>query len=112
MITLYATFEVYLPRFENMKGSAIIKQETQLLPMDSAMRSRLESFRMLHKIRRIPLVTPATDERPPRSLKIIRDWAEKNVEIGHVTMTTPNCGIVRHRKANTSRGQQNLEVSI
>ena len=26
-----------------MKGSAVIKQETQLLPMDSAMRSQLES---------------------------------------------------------------------
>jgi len=111
MITLYATFEVYLPRYENMKGSAVIKQETQLLPMDSAMRSQLESFRMLHKIRQIPLVTIATDERPPRSFKIIRDWA-KNVEIGYVTMTTPNWGIVRHHKANTSRGQQNLEVSI
>ena len=77
MITLYATFEVYLPRYENMKGSAVIKQETQLLPMDSAMRSQLESFRMLHKIRQIPLVTIATDERPPRSFKIIRDWAKK-----------------------------------
>jgi len=38
-------------------------------------------------------------------------WPEpKNVEISHVTMTTPNWGIVRHHKANTSRGQQNLEV--
>jgi len=35
---------------------------------------------------------------------------QKNVEMGHVTMTTPNWGIVRHHQANTSCGQQEYEI--
>jgi len=31
--------------------------------------------------------------------------APKNVEIGHVTLTTPTWGIISRHKANTSRGQ-------
>jgi len=34
----------------------------------------------------------------------------KNVEIGHVTLTTPTWGIIRHHKANTSRSQLVYEI--
>ena len=34
----------------------------------------------------------------------------QEVEIGHVTLTTPTWGIVRHHKAKTSRGQQVYKI--
>jgi len=34
----------------------------------------------------------------------------KNLEMAHVTLTTSTRGIVRHHKANTSRGQTVYEI--
>jgi len=34
----------------------------------------------------------------------------QEVEMGHVTLTTPTWGIVRHHKAKTSRGQQVYKI--
>jgi len=36
-------------------------------------------------------------------------WAY-NVEMGHVTLTTPTWGIVRHHKTNTLRGKLVYEI--
>ena len=36
----------------------------------------------------------------------------QNVEMIHMTLTTPNWGIVRHHKTNTSRGPSSMQFEV
>jgi len=48
------------------------------------------------------------------NLKLVAQSAPKiwsgpqNAEMGHVTLSTPTCGIIRYRKTNTSRGNYSV----